>query len=643
MPHQLPYVASIDGKSGKVELTGDYVGTEKIGAPGGIAPLDSTGVLLPTALGRPRLHTDQKAYVRFAMYWPRKSKYPDWWREMEKGTITWADVAADLDQMKAALGINAVRVFTYYDHVYRETAGQSRGWTDGNGHHNNTYRGWLSTFIDMCAERDLDVIVTTFQKLKALKSTDDWSFLETDIEHYKSFLGWLLTMLKDKPNVHFYNLMNEPDGYGVWADAALAMRVLKFLSILKDHGKQVAPRLLTVISGTTHDNNFRRLPVPPPGAASMYELTDILALNTFLWGDTGFWSGQNYRSQSDYVHAQNVLGKPIVQTECGWPVGYAQQGVAGSPKVDEAGNATGGTYAETEDSIVPEGGIFDRPKGVVTGVPHTEANQARAVGEAAYWAWRQNFEGLGLWSAFDHANPALSYVYRDPFGVIDKDGAEREAAGVFAAALSERYDKRGEWHISLAQGTVSGLPSRINGLGGFNTTDRAQNTIGGVYLHNGGGSWTSDNLLIGIPLKVRLRFTVRVANTHAEPFIFRLLAGSRTLDWRYKVYDKSAFQAIDATATGDVPGGWSQTMPFGVGEHEIILDLTSGVTPAITYDGTPLTFTTGTPLVLRTYETTPLRLMVLNYGNSPVDLTRLTALGPAGGLLPLVPRKKPTR
>jgi hypothetical protein len=592
-----------------------------------------------TVTGTSPLHSSGQA-IKFAVYWPRQSPYPEWWSQLHDGVVTWTQVGNELDQIKAALGVNTIRVLTYYDHQYRDSAGAVTGWTDGAGNHNPVYLGYLSTFADMCAERGLDLIVTMYQLLPALHDSDDWSFLEADILHYESFHRFMLGMLATKSNVKLYNLINEPDGYGVWANTPLAGRVLTFLSRLKAVGKTTAPNLACLINTSTHDNNFRRFPGAPPGSTSVYELSDILALNTFLWADTGFWPGQCYRTQYDYINTQNILKKPVMQTECGFPANYAQQGVSGAPIVNESGTATGGTYSATEESIVPASGIFDRPKGA--GAAQTPENQARSVAEASYWNYVSNWAGLGVWSAYDHRNDSASYVYRDPFGVIDKDGTPLPAAGVFKGALRGVYDSAGEFRISLLQGSVYG-GARINGLGGWNSGDPSANTIGGVFLPGGGtSSWTSDKLIVGVPMKLRLDFNLRTANTSDEPLIIRLTANSRAFDFRYKVYGVSAFQRLDIS-TGDIDHGFAQSSPLPAGANSVLIDLSGGLAPRLSHNGTALTFddSVNGDLEFLAWQIVDLQLQVINNSNTAIDLIRLTDVGVAAEPIAFVPRAIP--
>ena len=579
--------------------------------------------------GFPKLHSSAEK-LKFVMYWPRLSPNMDWWKELDLGNFTWTDVANDLDQIKSELGVNAVRVFTYYDHQFRQTG--TLGWTDGLGNHNPVRLAQLQQFIELAKAKDLDVIITMYQLLPALMPADNWNFLENDIAHYSSFHTWLLNGIKNYSNITCYNLINEPDGHGVFADASLGSRVLTFLNILKKIGKTIAPNFKCIVNTTTHDNSFRRFPNAPADAISVYDLTDVLAQNSFRWADTGEWSGTNFQTQLAYLNAQNILQKPLLMTECGFPANYAQQGVVGYPVINENGTPTGGNYTATEESIVPQGNIFDRPFGVITGMAHNQNNQAKSVGEAVACAERYDLDGIGAWSAYDHSHPTAPYVYRDPFGLIDKDGVVLPAGKIFKYALTEKFPYDLKHKLSLSSGTVGG-DARINGLGGYNTTDLLKNTPNGVYLGSGGSYWDSGDLAVGFPSKIQLDFTIREAYVHQEPMIVSIITAEKQLDFRYKVYTVNSWQRINAT-NGDVDRGWASNSPIlGVGNHSIVIDMsTTDLSPTITIDGVLLNYTASgiEPFDLWMLAS-GFRVIVRNNSEVAIDLEEMCAVGDVEG------------
>jgi hypothetical protein len=595
-----------------------------------VATISPTSVVSSSSI-----HSSGKK-LKFVMYWPRKSPNMDWWREMDLGYVTWADVENDLDQIKSVLGVNAVRVFTYYDNQFRDNG--TIGWTDGVGNHNPVRLAQLRQFIELAASKGLDVIPTMYQLLPALRTTDDWSFLEDDIGHYLSFHTWLLNGIKDYSNVTTYNLLNEPDGYGVWDDSILAGRMLTWLSMLRNTGKQIAPNLACLINSTTHDNGFKRFPTAPVGASSIYELTDVLAHNSFLWADTGYWPGTNYQTQIAYMLSKNILNKPVIMTECGFPANYAQQNVATYPNLNEDGSLAGGNAAVDEESIVPQGGIFDRPKGVATGMSHTADSQLHSVGEAVSIAYRYDLDGLGVWSAYDHENSAAPYVYRDPFGMISKTGVPLPAAAVFKSAFTETYPSDGRHRISLSTGSVSPA-SRINGLGGFDTGTPANNTPGGVFLNtisNGPQSWLSGVLPVNIPLNIEIKFTIRSSFSAQEPMILRLVANGKQMDWRYKIYTVNSWQRLD-TSSGDIDRGFASNSPIlGVGDHTAVFNLSSGFDPQLTIDGVTLDYTSDGPEPFLAWNLADgISVVVVNTSESIIDIKQIASLGTGAARIPI--------
>jgi Cellulase (glycosyl hydrolase family 5) len=577
----------------------------------------------------PKLHSTEKK-LKFVMYWPRLSPNMDWWKELDQNMFTWTDISNDLDQIKAELGVNAVRVFTYYDHQFRQTG--TLGWTDGFGNHNSVRLAQLKQFIELADSKGLDVVITMYQLLPALTPTDNWNFLENDIAHYISFHTWLLNGIKNYKNVVSYNLINEPDGYGVFGDTVLGGRVLIFLNTLRKTGKTIAPNLLCIVNATTHDNSFRRFPGTSADATSIYDITDVLAHNSFRWADTGDWPGTNFQTQLAYLNAKNVLNKPIAMMECGFPANYAQQSVSGYPSVNESGIPTGGNATITEESIVPQGNIFNRPFGVSTGLAHTSANQVKSVGEAIAMAERYDLDGLGAWSAFDHYHPTASYVYRDPFGLIDRDGVVLPAGKIFKYALTERFPYDLKHKLSLSSGTVGG-DARINGLGGYNTADITKNTPNGVYLGVGGSYWNSEALAVSFPTKIVLNFTIRTAYTHQEPMIISILTNGKQLDFRYKVYGVNSWQRLEATSA-DIDRGWASNSPvLGVGNHSLMIDFsTVDLSPTITIDGILLDYSASG---IEPFDLWMLadgfRIVVRNNSDSPIDIKEMFAQGTTEG------------
>jgi hypothetical protein len=595
---------------------------------------DETGnISIPTDVTS--LHSTAKK-LKFVMYWPQLSPYMDWWKELENNMFDWSDIDSDLNMIKSNLGANAVRIFIYYDHQFRQTG--TLGWTDGAGNHNPIRLDQLKQFISLAEEFELDVIVTMYQLLPALTPADNWDFLETDIEHYMSFHAWILNGIKGHKNVTCYNLMNEPDGYGVFANPALGSRVLVFLNKLRNLGKVIAPNLKCIVNATTHDNSFRRFPNTPSEATSIYDITDVLAHNSFRWADTGDWPGTNFQTQLAYLNAKNVLNKPIAMMECGFPANYAQQLVEGFPLFNESGELIEGNATATDESIVPQGNIFDRPIGRVGGLPHTQDNQAKSVGEAIAMAERYDLDGLGVWSAFDHkakflvGQYAAPYIYRDPFGLIDKNRVVLPAGKLFKYALTEKYPQNLKHKLSLSSGTVGG-DARINGLGGYNTADATKNTPNGVYLGVGGSYWNSEALAVSFPTKIVLNFTIRTAYTHQEPMIISILTNGKQLDFRYKVYGVNSWQRLDATSA-DIDRGWASNSPIlGVGDHSLMIDFsTVDLSPTITIDGILLDYSASG---IEPFDLWMLadgfRIVVRNNSDSPIDIKEMFAQGTTEG------------
>jgi Cellulase (glycosyl hydrolase family 5) len=620
--------------------------------------------------------------IKGVMYWPRKSPSQDMWREMRLGFITFADIDADLDQLVLA-DVNTVRVFTFYDHEFiGATTGPGAitpaaaraaniGWTDGLGWYNTLYQGYLTTFIDHCNARGLDVVVTMFQELKALKDTDNWTFLTTEVTNYANFTTWLITSIAVKPNVLMMILKNEPDGYGVWDDYVLAGKVLTFLNTMKAAIKVVAPDMPVVVNCVSYDNNFKKFPAAPTNAVSIYDLTDILAQNTFLWAETGWanassWDGSTYRRQFDYMRARNYLSKPMLMTECGYPANYAQQEVRGYEILNEDGTPTTTFATTTRSSIVPQNTLFDRPRsdnlgagilavapfvigqprwaGITGNLAQNPENQRRAIAEAFYWAERYNFIGGMVWSAYDHSHPTAPFVYRDAFGMFDKNGLALPGVEEFRAAFKSKYTVNGDHHLSLIQGNTSGNGSLVNGLEGWNTVTLANNTIGGIFLTGGTQTWTSEEIIYELPLRIRLKIAIKpysyswpVTPTNNEVFAVKVFTPANAVTFSYKHYAANTF-FVDGTL-GSTPTTYQSSTPFllpTTSGYTIELDIDlNTLSPKLYYNGSLVPFPANVginELKFQNWQMDWIKLQVFNKLASTIYLEILSAklIGPAG-------------
>lgn len=535
--------------------------------------------------------------VRGVYYVPRKSKDNFWLSNWITGAISTADILADLTELKTVCNVNAIRIFTFYDIEFRKlyakrialgsTPTQAMayarenyvGLTDGYGSYNQAVWDKLAEFIDLCKSKDLQVIPTMFQELKALKPTDDWSFLETELSNYLSFTDKMVTMLKGKTNVKHVILKNEPDGYGVWDNETLSSRVLLWLNKIKAKALDKAPNLKYIVNSVTHDNLFKRILNPNVTNNSLYTVSDVLAVNSFLWTDTGYWNGVNYKTQFAYVVSRNYLKKDMILTECGFPTNYAAQAVTGSPLLNEDGSLAGGNATYTDESLVPvNDGIFDRPKGRSGGIAHSDENQRFAVAEALYWAEFYGFKGALVWSAYDHSTDS----YRDPFGLITFSQVAKPATKELANVFTCKLGSTGRKHVSLVQGTVSGS-AKINGMSSF---EAGKNTPCGLYME-AGSSWLSDELMFDVPLCLRITATITGTLTD-EPITFGIVTPTTAIQYRYKKYTANAFQCINPN--GEYEYGFSQSVTPTVGTPFVFdLDL-SALTPKARFNTVQLNF-----------------------------------------------------
>lgn len=544
---------------------------------------------------------------RGVMYWPRLSPSMDMWRELSRGTITWADVEADLDQLQS-LDINLIRVFTFYDHEYRKGAAATDWPTDGRGNYNQSYYDNLGTFIDMCAARNMYVVPTMFQEMPGLRVTDNWDWLEVDLPRHKEHLAKIMQVLKSrKEKIPFYNLKNEPDGFGVWGNDALASRVLTWLKELKEHAKSVVD-IPVVISSATHDNAVFLFPNAPVGARSILEISDVLAFNTFRWADNGSWSGTTYKSQLEFVMGSNPTNKPVMFWECGYPANYDGQ-------------------EEGLESIVPIGGEFDRPQGNSPGTPHTVEGQFRSVSEGIYWAEAYNTMGVMVWSAYDHKHPTQA-TYRDPFGIIDRDGNPLAAAYALKVAFTNTFPITKK-SLSLAQGEIAGGGGgTINGLHPWNAAEPTKNVPGGIYL-TAGATWSSAPLAYRLPARVSVRLTPVSAFGDESPAILLETPG-RSITVKYKDYGVRKLFVVDTNTQQELAQtqdaiGAEGTVLQPDGNDSIGLNLSDG-SLRLFYKGSELPLTA--EVKYAPYEIYgQLRLKVVNSTGADFKIMGLSMIG----------------
>ncbi|MFD1733785.1 hypothetical protein ACFSC4_25365 [Deinococcus malanensis] len=264
----------------------------------------------------------------------------------------------------------------------------------------------------------------------------DWTTLETNYAYHEAYARWIVRLLAGKSNVRGLNLKNEPDGFGAWADPDVAGRILTWMSRLKQAIKAEAPRLGVYVNSAAFDNTFKRFEGAPVGHQSIYDVSDALFFNSYLWADNGFWPYAVPATIYRYISDHNIARKPMVLSELGWP-----------------------SYNDDSGMIVP-GMQWDLPLGLRPTTPSTPEMQKRAVEESVYWAEKYGFSGLIAWAAYDH----LPGAYRNPFGLIDGYGQASAAASVFAQAFTKQYSRLGEAPVSLVDGQVTG--GKINGLDG---------------------------------------------------------------------------------------------------------------------------------------------------------------------------------
>lgn len=416
--------------------------------------------------------TSRNERLKGAMYWPRKATEMHWWLEYLNGDITDQDLRDDLQLMKNDLGINTVRVFLYYDYKFKTTG--TVCFVDGSGVVNQAMVNKVSTFLDLANEYQLDVLPTMFMGLNYDNpgGLGSGTYLQDNYAAHENYLEIYTQLFENKTNVPSIILLNEPDGFGAWSDNTRATNLLVWLKDLKDASKQVFPGLNVYVNSSTHDNSFVVFPGAPIGSQSIYQISDALAFNSFLWADNGYWEFQVPPNIYEYANTNNTLNKPIILTEFGWPSDY-----------DETG-------------IVVANQQWDKPLGHRPTTPSTLEMQEMAYNEFTYWIDKFNIDGTLAWSAFDHVPGS----YQDPFSMIEYDGTPKESANLFKRLFTDRAaPSSGRMPWSLLDGEVSGGGAKLNGRNGTTSTPA------GVDLP-AGTSYTSSILPYKIPMNIEVSF-----------------------------------------------------------------------------------------------------------------------------------------
>ena len=567
-----------------------------------------------------------ESLIKGLYYVPRKSVDNFWLTNYLNGTLSDGDLVEDFTTMKTLCGINTIRIFIFYDIEYRKAVmynisvlGMSQsvaeqtattnlvGLTNGNGVYNEALFTKLSHFIDLAGQNGLDVIPTLFQELSALRATDDWTFLESKLSYFKDFTTKIVTIFASKPNVKHVMLKNEPDGYGVWDNYSLASRVLTFLYELKQSALSVSHRLKYIVNSVTHDNIYKKY--PNTICNSIYSLTDVVCVNSFLHTDTGFWSGISYRTQFDYIKNNNYLNKDIIMTECGFPTDYVNQRVVGEYDID------GNLSSVTDDSTIPiNDGIFDRPVGRTGGITHSEQHQYEAISEAIYWVTKYKLKGFLVWSAFQHPSNGI----QDSFSVINYDNTPKLACDVIKNAYYKKINDTFGNRVSLQQGSITGS-GKISGLTPYDVNNVGMNVVNGIRVESS-SNWISETLLYDYPFSYKLNLKYR--SNVDEPFTVGIVTNETSFQLRYKKYDKNGFELYDLG--NNVSIGWSQALNIA---RNVNFDLTielKGNSPIIYYNGTVLNF--GATMDIKPYQLNNIRLQIFGI-QSPIEFNSLYRIG----------------
>jgi hypothetical protein len=119
-------------------------------------------------------------------YYPKDHPWQKFWTDFDP-----ALVSQELDLMKTA-NINTIRIFIWHEPFF------------SSGNPNETYFSRLDTFLQLCEDRGLKVIVT-------LNDLPDISQLYTNYDRYDPEMQYIVSRYKENPTILAWDLKNEGD------------------------------------------------------------------------------------------------------------------------------------------------------------------------------------------------------------------------------------------------------------------------------------------------------------------------------------------------------------------------------------------------------------------------------------------------
>lgn len=227
------------------------------------------------------------------MYWPSKAREPSWWPEWMAGDFGNDVIERDLDLL-VGTGSNTVRIFIPYRNE------SSWGFTDGVGGNDNKALEYLVRFIEIAKSKDLFVVPNVFQEMEVVGNggfpipdiDDETSILESNRGNHESFMSWFMGGIRTFDNIPLVIIKNEPDGYEAWASEFARHKIMEWLVEMYAAAREAAPNIRLSSVSSTHDNLFVKSPHQPVGEQSLYEISDVVMWNAFLWADNGHWHTQ---------------------------------------------------------------------------------------------------------------------------------------------------------------------------------------------------------------------------------------------------------------------------------------------------------------------------------------------------------------